>query len=193
MAIRLLLGALALATAVCGQKLVTYVEPTSTVQYSLAIPETAAAPFDVFASIVAPSNVTWAAIAFGGCMLRSPLVVAWKNDTNILASPRWADAYHPPDLYNGTTVTVFNTSTVNATHWKANILVSGGSSWLGGSVKAFGSIPLGWAVSSLPLAAPATINSGIRYHNVGKGHFEVNMTNARNTQSAFDALKTSPI
>jgi len=79
-----------LASAVWGQKFAAYTEPTSGVQYNLAIPQAAAAPFDIYTSIVAPINMTYAAIAFGGCMLRSPLLVAWKNEANILAAPRWA-------------------------------------------------------------------------------------------------------
>jgi Cytochrome domain of cellobiose dehydrogenase len=91
MAMRLIVGALALlATAVRGQNFAAYTEAVSGVEYNLAIPEAAAAPFDVYLSIVAPANITYAAIAFGGCMLRSPLLVAWKNNTNIVASPRWA-------------------------------------------------------------------------------------------------------
>lgn len=78
------------AATVCGQKIVAWTEPSSGVQYNLAIPEAAAAPFDVYVSITSPVNNTYAAIAFGGCMLRSPLLVTWKNDTNIVVSPRWA-------------------------------------------------------------------------------------------------------
>lgn len=90
-AMRLLVAALALfSAAVCGQKTVTWTEASSGVQYNLAIPEAAAAPFDVYVSIISPVNNTYAAIAFGGCMLRSPLLVAWKNDTNIVVAPRWA-------------------------------------------------------------------------------------------------------
>ncbi|KAF4627970.1 hypothetical protein G7Y89_g10182 [Cudoniella acicularis] len=192
MAMNFLVSALALlATSVQGQSIAKWTEPTSTVEYNLAIPEAAAAPFDVYLSIVAPINVTYAAVAFGGCMLRSPLLVAWKNDTNILASPRWAVEYHPPALYNETSVVVYKSSTVNATHWKANLLCTGCSSWLGGSVKALGSATFGWGVSSHPLGTPASVNSSIPYHDVGKGHFTLNITSARNSASAFDTLKSS--
>ncbi|KAE8454583.1 hypothetical protein EG329_000206 [Mollisiaceae sp. DMI_Dod_QoI] len=187
---RLLLSALALlATTVCGQKMAVYTEATSGVQYSLAIPEVATAPFDVYLSMVAPINNTYAAMAFGGCMLRSPLLVAWKNDTSIVASPRWATAYHPPAPYNGTTVTVIKTSSVNATHWTANLLCTGCSSWLGGSVNSMGSATFGFGVSNHPVANPGNANSSIPFHNVNRGHFEVNITNARNSQSDFNTLK----
>ena len=79
-----------LATAVQGQKTVSWTEVASGVVYSMAIPAVDAAPFEVYLSITAPANITWAAVAFGGCMLRSPLVVAWKNSSNVVAAPRWA-------------------------------------------------------------------------------------------------------
>lgn len=78
-----------LASVVQGA-LVSYTETVSGVQYNVGIPEVAAAPFDVYTSIVAPINMTYAAISFGGCMLRSPILVAWANGTNIAVSPRWA-------------------------------------------------------------------------------------------------------
>ncbi len=91
MAIRLLIGVLALlATSVRGQKTVEWTEATSGVQYSLGIPQVAAAPFDVYLSIVSPVNNTLAAIAFGGCMLRSPLLVVLKNDITSVVAPRLA-------------------------------------------------------------------------------------------------------
>ncbi len=86
---RLLSTVALLATAVNGS-LLSWTEAVSGVQYSVAIPEVAAAPFDIYTSIVAPINMTWAAIAYGGCMLRSPILVAWANGTNVAVSPRWA-------------------------------------------------------------------------------------------------------
>jgi len=87
---RLLLNTVALlATAVSGS-VISYTESVSGVLYNVAIPEAAAAPFDIYTSIVSPINMTWAAIAFGGCMLRSPILVAWANGTNVAVSPRWA-------------------------------------------------------------------------------------------------------
>lgn len=91
MAMRILVGALALlATSVRGQNFAAWTEAVSGVKYNIAIPEVATAPFDVYLSIVAPANITYAAMAFGRCMLRSPLLVAWQNNTNVVASPRWA-------------------------------------------------------------------------------------------------------
>jgi len=77
-----------------------YTEAISGVEYNIAIPEVAATLFDVYRylSIIAPPNITYTAMAFGGCMLRSPLLVAWKNTTNIVASPRWATFCSPKTM-----------------------------------------------------------------------------------------------
>jgi hypothetical protein len=84
------IATIALLASAANSALVSYLETVSGVQYSVGIPEAAAAPFDVYTSIVAPINNTWAAIAFGGCMLRSPILVAWANGTNVAVSPCWA-------------------------------------------------------------------------------------------------------
>ncbi|KAN0108612.1 iron reductase domain protein [Hyaloscypha variabilis] len=189
---RLLAGTVALlATAVSGDVL-SWTESVSGVQYNVAIPETAAAPFDIYTSIVSPINMTWAALAFGGCMLRSPILVAWANGTNVAVSPRWATAYHPPAAYNGTTTTVLKTSTVNATHWKADIVCTGCSAWFGGaaSIPALGSTVFGYGVSNHSLGNPALLSTSIPYHNVAKGHWELNITAARNSASDFTKLTT---
>ncbi|KAF8858824.1 CBD9-like protein [Acephala macrosclerotiorum] len=179
----LLVATLALFTAaVCGQKTVTWTEASSGVQYNFTIPEAVAAPFDIYVSIALPVNNAYAAIAFGECMLRSPLLVAWENDTNIV--------YHPPASYNGTSVTLYKSSSVNAIHWKATFLCAGCAAWEGTSVKAMESAAFGWGVSNHTLANPASANTSIPFHNVGKGHFEMNITSARNIQSEFETLKS---
>jgi hypothetical protein len=79
---------LAAASFVHGQYVWT--EPTSNVTFKIAIPEAEAAPFDLALSIIAPVATGWAGFATGGCMLRSPLLVAWKNGDGVTVSPRWA-------------------------------------------------------------------------------------------------------
>jgi hypothetical protein len=87
---RLPVGIVALLATAASGSLVSWTESVSGVQYSVGIPEAAAAPFDIYTSIISPISMTWAAIAFGGCMLRSPILVAWANGTNVVVSPRWA-------------------------------------------------------------------------------------------------------
>jgi hypothetical protein len=92
-------------------------------------------------------------------------------------------AYHPPALYNGATAKVLKTSTVNATHWKADVVCCGCSSWFGGaaSVPALGDTFFGYSVSNLSIANPASPSTNIGFHNVVHSHWEFNITGARNS------------
>lgn len=58
--------------------------------YTIAIPEVPSAPFPLLMSISVPRDVSWAGFATGGCMLRSPLIVAWVNGTSLVVTTRWA-------------------------------------------------------------------------------------------------------
>jgi hypothetical protein len=60
------------------------------ITYRLAIPDVQKAPFPMKMSIIAPKKVTWAGFATGGCMLRSPLLVAYTSGDKIMVSSYWA-------------------------------------------------------------------------------------------------------
>lgn len=79
-----------LASYAHGQKALEWNEPTSGVTYGVAVPDTAAAPFDMLLSIEAPVSAGWVGWAAGGCMLRSPILVAWPNGNGTIVSSRWA-------------------------------------------------------------------------------------------------------
>ena len=81
---------LALAVSAQAQKMLEWSNNTIGVTYKLAIPEASLGPFDMAWSIVAPVGMGWAALSMGGCMLRSPLLVAWPNGKSVVVSPRWA-------------------------------------------------------------------------------------------------------
>ena len=83
------LGALALAAAAAKAQS-TYHPTGADLAYQFAIPEAAAAPFDVLVSITAPVALGWAGFAAGGKMTRNPLLVAWPNGNSVTVSPRWA-------------------------------------------------------------------------------------------------------
>jgi hypothetical protein len=70
----------------------TYATWTSSngISYEVAIPKATAAPFDVALKIVAPKAVGWAGICWGGSMLNNPLIVAWANGEDVVASSRLA-------------------------------------------------------------------------------------------------------
>jgi len=66
-----------------------YKVATHNIVYRIAIPETLAAPFDIYLSIVAPKAVAWAGLAWGGKMGSNPLTVAWANGNTAVVSSRW--------------------------------------------------------------------------------------------------------
>jgi len=65
-----------------------YLAPNNIV-YRVAIPDTAAAPFDVLVQITAPVSLGWAGLAWGGTMANNPLTVAWVNGNEVAISSRW--------------------------------------------------------------------------------------------------------
>ena len=89
---RLFSLALAASASVQAQSpaLSSFTDASANLTFKLAIPEKASAPFPLLMSITAPISVSWAGFATGGCMLRSPLIVAWANKTNVVVSTRWA-------------------------------------------------------------------------------------------------------
>lgn len=75
-------------TEVCFSE---FIEPASNVAYRIAIPDVAAAPFDILLQIVAPiDKAGWAAIAWGGQMNGNPLTVGWPNGDSAVVSSRWS-------------------------------------------------------------------------------------------------------
>lgn len=86
----LLAGVMSLISTVQCQKMLEWPESTSGVTYKLAIPDASAAPFDIVLSIIAPKSAGWVGFASGGCMLRSPLLIAWPNGDGAVVSSRWA-------------------------------------------------------------------------------------------------------
>jgi len=75
------------------QRNVCYSESTATTSgtvFRVAIPEVAKAPFDTLVQVVAPVNVGWAGIAWGGSMSQNPLTVVWMNGNQGVVSSRWA-------------------------------------------------------------------------------------------------------
>jgi hypothetical protein len=68
----------------------TFSDPGIELDISLALPNVSAAPFPLLVTFSAPLAVGWAGFATGGCMLRSPLIVAWPNGTSVVSTTRWA-------------------------------------------------------------------------------------------------------
>lgn len=59
--------------------------------FRIAVPTGVAAgsAFDTVIQVVAPIDVGWAGLSWGGKMTYSPLAVAWANGNSALVSARW--------------------------------------------------------------------------------------------------------
>jgi hypothetical protein len=57
---------------------------SGSISYRIAIPSPVSpgTPYDLVLQVVAPNDVGWAGISWGGSMLASPLTVAWANYGN---------------------------------------------------------------------------------------------------------------
>jgi len=64
--------------------------------FRVAVPSSATNyyPYDAVVQIIAPINVGWAALAWGGRMINNPLTVAWWSGTSAVVSSRSAQ-YEP--------------------------------------------------------------------------------------------------
>ncbi|KAK4442583.1 hypothetical protein QBC34DRAFT_312817 [Podospora aff. communis PSN243] len=186
------LTSLTLATQALAQDLTmsTFTDASANLTIKLAIPEVTAAPFPLLMSIAAPVGISWAGFATGGCMLRSPLVVAWVNGSGVVVTTRWATQFHAPTPYLNTTISLLPSSRVNSTHWKADFICSSGcSDWYGGAIDAnHNNATFGYAASSRPVAQPGNVTGPIGFHNVVIGHFDVDMGRVKRGAAAWDSL-----
>ncbi|GAP87975.1 putative cellobiose dehydrogenase [Rosellinia necatrix] len=123
-----------------------YCDPSTNVCYSetkagdlyvrVALPAVEKDPFDMLVQIVAPKKVAgWAAVAWGGKMVKNPITVAWANGNKTVVSSRWADTRTPPAPYPSATYTVLKGSEANDTHWKLTALCSQCASWVADNTK----------------------------------------------------------
>ena len=59
--------------------------------YRIAVPQPAnGTNYDIVLQVVAPKDVGWAGLAWGGSMLDCPLTVAWVNGQTQMISSRYA-------------------------------------------------------------------------------------------------------
>ncbi|KAK7921549.1 hypothetical protein PG985_009571 [Apiospora marii] len=139
------------ATSVCYYEIVA-----SGAAYRIAIPDVAAAPFDILLQIAAPKTVGWAGVA----------------------------AHSMPGAYTGATYTVLKGSASNGTHWTLTALCRGCSQWnASGTVKsldpaATAPVNLAYALSQTAPAQPANNASRIAIHSA-KGTLALDMAAAR--------------
>ena len=103
-----------------------------TLTYRIATPSppTPGQPYDVVLQVVAPNDVGWAGLAWGGRMTNGPLTVAWQNGNTVTVGTRFTTQHSFPQPYADASVQVFKTGTkVNGTHWQFTALCKGCTQW----------------------------------------------------------------
>ena len=53
-------------------------------------PATSGTPYDAVVQVIAPIDVGWAGLSWGGGMTYAPLSVAWANGNSVVVSSRYA-------------------------------------------------------------------------------------------------------
>lgn len=63
-----------------------------TIKFRIAVPSPVSSdsPYDAVLQVVAPVDVGWTGLAWGGRMLGNPLTVSWSNGNSVLLSSRRA-------------------------------------------------------------------------------------------------------
>ncbi|KAI0414342.1 iron reductase domain protein [Xylaria grammica] len=159
-----------------------YCDPVTSVCYSetkagdlyvrVAIPAVDKDPFDMLLQLVAPkATAGWAAIAWGGKMVKNPITLAWANGNNTVVSSRWADTRTPPVPYPSATYTVLKGSTSNSTHWTLTALCSQCAAWTADNAKSAlnpndKAAKFAYALSPTPPSQPANNASSITKHTI---------------------------
>ncbi|KFA80467.1 hypothetical protein S40288_02042 [Stachybotrys chartarum IBT 40288] len=152
--------------------------------FRVAIPANATAPFDVALQVVAPVATGWAGFAWGGGMRFNPLTMVWQNGEGVTASSRAVTSYSLPRMNPNAQLTVLAGSEANETHWKANILCQGCSSWMEGDQNIAlntqsQNSPFAWARSSAAPDDTSDPTSYFHYHD-RRGYFDLDLRNAQN-------------
>ncbi|ERS98681.1 CBD9-like protein [Sporothrix schenckii 1099-18] len=129
--------------------------------------------FDVVLQIVAPRDVGWAGLAWGGGMTQNPLAAAWGTSTGAIISSRWATGHYLPQAYAGSTYQIFKKGTKNnGTHWQVTAKCSGCTSYAYGSssiisrLSPTGSNRFAFAYSALKPSNPSLNTSDFGEHSV---------------------------
>lgn len=127
--------------------------------------------YDAVIQIIAPVDVGWTALAWGGRMTGCPLTVAWMNGNNVVISSRFATGHTQPNAYTGATYTVLKSGThVNRTHWQVTAKCTGCTLFTQSGFNVFlnprGSNSVAYAYARGRPANPASNTSTFPYHDV---------------------------
>jgi len=146
----------------------------SAVTFRVAVPSPVAAntPYDAVIQVVAPIDVGWTGLAWGGQMEYNPLAVSWSSGSNTIVSSRYATEHAAPPAYNGATYSVFKTGThVNRTHFQYTAKCSGCTSFTGSSgsrviLNPTGTNRFAFAYASSKPSSPYSNTSSLPVHDV---------------------------
>ncbi|RDL31382.1 CBD9-like protein [Venustampulla echinocandica] len=144
------------------------------ITYRIAVPSPVPAnsAYDVVLQVVAPNEVAWAGLAWGGSMIANPLTVAWSNSPNVVVSSRYATQHAAPSAYADASYELFKPGThVNSTHWQYTVKCTGCTSYntATGSRRILnpsGANRLAFAYSGTRPANPSSNVSSISVHDV---------------------------
>jgi len=154
-----------------------YVVPytlSESITFRIAVPSPVAAdqPYDTVLQVVAPLDVGWNGLSWGGQMTYSPLTVSWANNKNVVVSSRYTTQHAAPPVYNGSQYTVFKTGThVNKTHFQFTAKCTGCTSFSGSDgtptvVNPTGTNRLAFAYASSRAFNPSSNLSSFPVHDV---------------------------
>ncbi|KAK0709205.1 hypothetical protein B0T26DRAFT_653749 [Lasiosphaeria miniovina] len=144
------------------------------ITYRVAIPDPLPGnlEYDTVLQVIAPIDVGWAGLAWGGAMTYNPLAIVWANGTNnVVVASRIAYGYYSPPAYPQANYTVLKTGThINATHWQVTAKCSGCSKW-GDDDIGFTEldpqyqVTFGFAYGNNPVDTPSSIASTFGIHD----------------------------
>ncbi|KAL6705840.1 hypothetical protein ACN47E_006300 [Coniothyrium glycines] len=109
---------------------------TSNIVYRIAQPANipGGQPYDIVLQVIAPNQLGWVGLAWGGSMIRNPLTVAYPNGQKPTVSSRWAIGHTTPAQYTGATYTPLITGNKsNSTHWQFTVKCTGCTTYTGTS------------------------------------------------------------
>ncbi|KAE9372398.1 iron reductase domain protein [Stipitochalara longipes BDJ] len=149
----------------------------SSIIYRIALPEPVnVTNYDVVLQVVAPKDVGWAGLAWGGTMLDCPLTVAWANGQTLMISSRYASQHALPPTFSGAAYTILKTGThVNSTHWQftakctgCTYFSNGGSGSSKTQLSPTGVNHLAWAAATAGAKPPnpSSNTSSLNVHDV---------------------------
>ncbi|KUJ09998.1 CBD9-like protein [Mollisia scopiformis] len=169
---------------------------SETITFRIAVPSpvTANQPYDAVLQVVAPIDVGWAGLAWGGQMTYNPLAVSWSNGNNVVVSSRFATQHAAPPTYSGATYSVFKTGThVNRTHFQYTAKCTGCTTFTNSAgtpttINPTGTNRLAFGYSSSRPNNPSSNTSSFPVHDV-YNYWSQDFSSGANTAFASLAAK----